>query len=346
MKKASLITLLLCAMSLTACGGKENIEPKDAVEKTLPALMKNTIDTYSEKECATMVLDIKSFQADVNYGGYTVSVPLSGKVTFGLRNMFTTDASQLQIAGLFENCNAGVSYQSEGQEKVTHEIKDFNFGVYLSGGNLYADLSDSKIKSTLFDLLDDYLPAGNRLVLETAFGNGKIRVDNVLTNSMLPLATKEEITEEEIAAGLKEVFDYVNDEDLKNIMEMTHDTGNDTYNVKFTVTDAGVINRSYANTESEVPASCSAVNMNVEAWTDSNGAFSGAKLNGSISLNAGDEENPITVNLSLDTEISFDLTKYAITNPSFSEFRSATALFSSLEGLLGGLKEGFIPSGE
>ena len=342
MKKTRLLTLLaLSVLPLTACG-TENIKPEEAVEKTIPALMKNTVDTYGESGCLTVDSKINSLKADITYGGFTGSLNFSGNVTFGLRNMYTTDASQLQIAGVLKNCNLAVDFTQTGEEKQTYEIKDFTIGAYLSGGNLYLDLSNTSLIDSLAQIASEYIPNLSPTVIKTLIGNGKFKIENVITNDRLPLLTKEDLSEEKISEAIKNVFGYVEDEDLAKIMTLTHDKNAKTYNLAFDVKDPAVVNNTYKNTKADYKASCTEVNLKVESWTNDKEVFSGGKINGDVTVSLGEGEDAGSVKVTTDSEVTFDLTQYAITNPSFSEFKSNNALIEFIKNLIigGGLLGG------
>ena len=68
--------------------------------------------------------------------------------------------------------------------------------------------------------------------------------------------------------------------------------------------------------------------MDVEAWTDEKGAFSGASIKGEVTAKAkaNEEAEEVTVTVKGESTYGFDLTKYAITNPSFNEFKSPVLL--------------------
>lgn len=334
MKKMKFVALLACALSLTACG-TENIAPEEAVKKELPALVKTTADTYAESECATLVANVKSAQIDAEYGDYFVSVPLSGKLTFALRNMYTTDASQLQVGAVFENCNIAATLKEKDKEDKQYEIKDFGFAAYLSGGNAYVDISNQVLMDRVIKYVAEYT-SFEESTLKFLLGSGKYKIENVITNDKLPLVKKEEVTEENIAKAINDAFNIVTEEDLKKIMALTHDKSANTYDLKFTVTDPEIVNRTYKNTDSKADLTCEAVNLAVEAWTDNKGAFSGASIKGDFILSGKKDDQTAKVKVALDTEFSFDLTKYAITNPSFSDFKNLTGIADLIGGFIGG----------
>ena len=341
MKK--LFTLLACVLPLTACGATtESFAPEEVVKKELPALVKTTVDTYGESECATIVADVKSFQVDVTYGDYVINVPISGKATFGLRNMYTTDASQLQVGMVFENCNLAANIKINGEEGAEaeehkYEFKDFSFAAYLSGGNAYIDISNASLMNSLTKYVAELLKQ-EESVVKALLGSGKYRIDNVITNDKLPLVKKEEVTEENIAKGINDAFGIVTDEDLAKIMSLVHDKSNNTYDLKFSVTDPAIVNRSYGKSGATADATCEKVSVDVEALTNDKGAFSSVKLKGEVGVKTNvSEEESANVNVKGEADLSFDLTKYAITNPSFAEFKSPTVLVNFLKKLIEGL---------
>ncbi|MBE6133171.1 MAG: hypothetical protein E7178_00685 [Erysipelotrichaceae bacterium] len=340
MKK--IFTLLACILPLTACGANtESFTPEETVKKELPALVKTTVDTYGESECATVVADVKSFQVDVTYGDYVISVPISGKVTFGLRNMYTTDASQLQVGMVFENCNLAANIKINGEEGAEaeehkYEFKDFSFAAYLSGGNAYIDISNASLMNSLTKYVAELLKQ-EESVAKALLGSGKYRIDNVITNDKLPLVKKEEVTEENIAKGINDAFGIVTDEDLAKIMSLVHDKGKNTYDLKFSVTDPAIVNRSYSKSGANADVTCEKVNVDVEALTDDKGIFSSVTLKGEVGVKTNVKEESANVNLKGEADLSLDLTKYAITNPSFAEFKSPTVLINFIMNLIKGL---------
>lgn len=340
MKK--IFTLLACILPLTACGANtESFTPEETVKKELPALVKTTVDTYGESECATVVADVKSFQVDVTYGDYVISVPISGKVTFGLRNMYTTDASQLQVGMVFENCNLAANIKINGEEEAEveehkYEFKDFSFAAYLSGGNAYIDISNVSLMNSLTKYVAELLKQ-EESVAKALLGSGKYRIDNVITNDKLPLVKKEEVTEENIAKGINDAFGIVTDEDLAKIMSLVHDKGKNTYDLKFSVTDPEIVNRSYSKSGANADVTCEKVSVDVEALTDDKGIFSSVALKGEVGVKTNVKEESANVNLKGEADLSLDLTKYAITNPSFAEFKSPTVLINFIMNLIKGL---------
>lgn len=351
MKK--LFTLLACVLPLTACGANtESFTPEETVKKELPALVKTTVDTYGESECATVVADVKSFQVDVTYGDYVISVPISGKVTFGLRNMYTTDASQLQVGMVFENCNLAANIKINGEEGAEaeehkYEFKDFSFAAYLSGGNAYIDISNASLMNSLTKYVTELVNIGkddekdkiSENSIKAFLGSGKYRIDNVITNDKLPLVKKEEVTEENIAKGINDAFGIVTDEDLAKIMSLVHDKSKDTYDLKFSVTDPEIVNRSYSKSGATADVTCEKVNVDVEALTNDKGIFSSVTLKGEVGVKTNVKEESANVNLKGEADLSLDLTKYAITNPSFAEFKSPTVLINFIMNLI----KGFFP---
>lgn len=342
MKK--IFTLLACILPLTACGANtESFTPEETVKKELPALVKTTVDTYGESECATVVADVKSFQVDVTYGDYVISVPISGKVTFGLRNMYTTDASQLQVGMVFENCNLAANIKINGEEGAEaeehkYEFKDFSFAAYLSGGNAYIDISNASLMNSLTKYVAELLKQ-EESVAKALLGSGKYRIDNVITNDKLPLVKKEEVTEENIAKGINDAFGIVTDEDLAKIMSLVHDKSKNTYDLKFSVTDPEIVNRSYSKSGATADVTCEKVSVDVEALTDDKGIFSSVTLKGEVGVKTNVKEESANVNLKGEADLSLDLTKYAITNPSFAEFKSPTVLINFIMNLI----KGFFP---
>ena len=236
---------------------------------------------------------------------------------------------------------------TQKQEYKEYEFKSADFGAYISGGNFYVDFSNQGFMDSVNKAIDDYFSdetlSGTlgAAVLKNTIGGGKFYFNNVLTNEDLPLAKKSDLTEEAIAAKVKEVFGVVSDEDLKQVMTLLHNTGNDSYDLKFEVADPAIINRTYANTESEYQAKCDAVNLAVEASTNGDGVFKEASVKGYVSLSGKTEEQKdVSVKLTMDMKLSIDYSGYKLTNPSFSEFKNGSAILSLIEKTLVSFGEG------
>ena len=342
MKKKFAYLLLLATLPLTGCG-TENYTPQEAVEKKLPELVKTTVDTYGESECFTANVKVTNLQIDATYGDMTINAPISGEAVVGIRNMYTTDITQLQAGIVLKNCNISLNISKPEEEPSKYELKEFNAGVYLSSGNIYVDFSSS------FDKVINLIPEEGlfgglvtRDLVKTFLGGGKLKFEDIVDESKLPLVKKEELSEEKIATKIKDIFGVFNDEDLAKVMSLTHDRGNNTYDLKFTVTDPEIVNRTYDNTESQYKGKCEAVNLSFEALTNDKGAFNSAKVKGDATIKTDELESSTTVKVTVDAEGSCNFDEYTIKNPSFKDFKSAGALLQILEALIGGL----IPSGE
>lgn len=344
MKKAKLLSLLLCVVPMTACGaqGVETINNEEALQKELPELVKTTADAYEDNECATLTVDIKSFNLDVTRAGFTAKVPVSGQVVLGAKNIYTTEGAKLEAGIVFKNFSFGVDYQQAEGEKKSYQVKDFSMGAYLNNKNLYVDISSTSLMDGLVSIVSDLL-GGNQLIsatLKTALGEGKFVINNVLKDEQFPIVKKEDVTLENISTIINNYAELIEDEDLQKIMSLTHNKGDNTYALKLTLNDPALINKEMNEQSSQplpVKGQCDAVNLTLEVTTDGKGVFNGVKVAGDISYKGDDAENPVTSKLSLDVEAKLDFSKYGIETPSFTGYKNPEALMQFISGIIGGL---------
>lgn len=367
MKKTRLLTLLtLSILPLTACG-TENIKPEEAVEKTIPALVKNSIDTYEESGCVTAKATFTTLKAKASYGDYSLDVTLSGDVSVGLRNMYTTNVDELQIGTVFDNCTADIKIGGVTENGYDIKLENFSFGAYLANGSLYVDISNTALINTLAQTIADAFKmdivkelisnfadkestvykmivmfmdnASVTQIKNILLGDGKYKFENVLTNDKLPLYAKGGLTEEKIAKAIKDVFGYVDDADLAKIMTLAHDKNANTYDLSFKVDDPAVVNRTYDNTKAKYEVNCTAVNLDVKSSTNDKGVFTSGSLKGSSAFDVKVKEDASQIKFSFDVEssVGLDFTAYTIKNPTFSDFSSTGMLVQMIKLLVGGL---------
>lgn len=348
MKKAKLLSLLLCVVPMTACGaqGVETINNEEALKKELPELVKTTADAYGDNECATLTVDIKSFNLDVTRGDLTAKVPVSGQVVLGAKNVYTTEAPKLEAGIVFKNFSFGVDYQKAEGEKKSYQVKDFSMGAYLNNKNVYVDISSTSLMDGLVSIVSDLL-GGNQLIssaLKTALGKGKYVIKDVIKDEQFPIVKKEDVTLENISTRINDYAELIEDEDLQKIMSLTHNKGDNTYALKLTLNDPALINKEMSEQSSlplPVKGQCDAINLTLEVTTDGKGVFSGVKVAGDISYKGDDAENPTTSKLSLDVEAKLDFSKYGIETPDFTDYKSPEALMGFISQIIGGL----VPNG-
>ena len=340
MKFKRIFPLLLTTLALTACGSTENIKPEEAVEKTIPALMYNTVQAAGEEGSMTLNAKINSLNIEVDAGDVKVTVPISGEVALGVRNAYTTDVNQFQAGVQLKNFNLGATIAPTGEASKTYSLNNFSVGAYVNAGKLYVDLSNQTFLDGLIDAVVDYIGMdGLKTIIKNFIGDGKYYVPDLIPADKFPIAKKSEITEEEIASKVKEVFGIIESEDLSAIMNLTHDKSNDTYDLKFDVKDPAIVNRSYKNSEAGPKLKCETVDLSFEATTNNKGVFENSKVKGSLKVanEPAEGEQKVSVNIAVDAECGFDVSHYTIQNPSFSDFKDGSAIVQTIISLLGGV---------
>ena len=346
MKFKRIFPLLLTTLALTACGSTENIKPEEAVEKTIPALMYNTVQAAGEEGSMTLNAKINSLNIEVDAGDVKVTVPISGEVALGVRNAYTTDVNQFQAGVQLKNFNLGATIAPTGETSKTYSLNNFSVGAYVNAGKLYVDLSDQTFLDGIIDAVFDYIGSSFSFIKKDSvkefLKDGKYYIPDLIPADKFPIAKKSEITEEQIASKVKEVFGIIESEDLSTIMNLTHDKSNDTYDLKFDVKDPAIVNRSYKNSEAGPKLKCETVDLSFEATTNNKGVFENSKVKGSLKVanEPAEGEQKVSVNIAVDAECGFDLSHYSIQNPSFSDFKNGSELIQTITTiikLIGGL---------